>query len=258
MKDQFVKAARPLGGLFVAVLLMAVVTRVAEGIMGSAGILDYSYQLAKSPIALDGSLFDKMLAVSSGATLFGFMVTAALVTAIAVAFSFVCARAMEDGASKLGGRIGAESLWALLAVLVSFVCFGIVVTGLFSGTQLGLASGMAGGGGMGVAPVMLVLALVSLLVAMAEVVRYCTSGNAFKLVPGAIAAVLCSAAVAVCVAGTFGAFDAQPTNGSGAALWLGIGIVLNIAIITVVNVLPQFGQARSRVAKVSEPEPAAA
>lgn len=239
MMEDMKKLAKPYLTLYACAAVIALVGMAALRVMGRLGILEYSYRVAESPIALEGTLFDKLTVVLTGSTFVGFLFVAGLVLSLATASVLLYAHLSKkwDAPAR---RPWAAAVWGLATAVVSFAVGAIAAMGLFSGVQISLVAGSGGSGGGGMAPVavLLLLAVGSLIAAAMTVARTCALGDregAHVARRFVIAVALCSVLVAMLTAGTFGAMNAQPADSAATIGWLVADIVANCALMTVAD-----------------------
>ena len=237
MKAELKRMARPYLVLYAGALILAVIGYVSLTVMGRLGILEYSYRVAASPNALDGTLFDKLCVVLTGSTFVGFLFVAGLVLSLATAAVLLYAHLAQRPDAARGWQVGTELTWGFATAVVSVACAGVAAIGLFSSVQINLVSSSGGGGmggGMGLIVVALLVAVGTLIAAACAVARACVAGvRGTKKVGRRLLAWMtcCAAVVAVLTAGTFGARNVQPANDGVIVVWLLVDCVANVGML---------------------------
>jgi|GEM_PF-2343970 len=237
--------------LYCIAVLIAVFARLGIDIMDAMGVFTYSYKGATAPYAASGPLLDKICVLLTGGSLVALIFAGALALSLAVAGVLLFAHLY--GKDAFGKHTVDALIWGILTAIVSFICFFVVVLGLFSAVQMSQASGsMKAGAGLAVGGLLFVVAIGTLLAAASLVVCACIvrGGDrrniAFKMLR---AAVVCGLVVLVCVIGTYAPMTSEQMNTGALGLWLVIDIVANVAMMLVAVKLTHPVAAKTKTAK---------
>ncbi len=232
--------AKPFFTFALCALVIALIGHFAFKVAGNLGILQYSYRVAESPIALAGTLFDKLCVVLTGSTFVGFLFVAGLT--LSVSCGLVLLYAYLARTREGFGSPALALIWGVCAFLLSLICGAVAALGLFSGVQISLVAGSAGGGGgsTGRVALLVLLAVSTLIAAACEVARRCLGVKregrvSMRLV---LWVAVASAVVAVLTVGSFGAMNAAVTNFATEAAWLCASVLANCIILLVASRKP--------------------
>ena len=226
--------------LYVIAIVLAILGHIGIAILDGMGGVSYDY-ISTS----EGTLFVQLLSIFSGAQLYGFMCAMALMCCTFLASVIMHGVGFSKDPSS--ASFGRTLLAGLVTAVVGFVCFGIIVSGLFSGVQLwGLKIQAPVTGGIIGMGIVALITLTTLVAAAIEVVCTCISAaNDEKSlwVKLLIAAAVCGFIVVLLSVFTFNALNVAKISGAVGSLWFGVGIVINLAIMCVCTSIRKKGAA---------------
>ncbi|QKF06728.1 hypothetical protein HLV38_00280 [Berryella wangjianweii] len=223
------KGVAPFGLVFGLGLLFALITRLGVVGLDAAGAFSYNYRAATAPYISTGSTLDQLCMALSGGTLIGFMTACGIALSLAVATVLVFAHVYPW---KSGRCVAPMALvWGAACALVSFVCVGIVITGLFSGVQLHQISSKGGSGTGAILPLLFLCVATLIAAACCGLSTSLRDGEAGWVRRVLVAFVGCGLVLGVCTAGSFAAINSSPVSLPVAVGWLAGSLVANVGVM---------------------------
>ena len=215
--------------LFGIALVTALVGRAGLALMDATGLLTYDYIAAST-----GTLLNQVCTVLTGPTFFAFLFAAGLVlttSTVGVAWYGMCyaTGSLELSCPKYTLACGAATTAA------SLVCLLVFATGIMSPVQVAaMKTKLVIDGGVVLAAVLFLVAIITLLAAACQVVCACVArADGFKHAARNLlgAAAICGTVVMLFAVAVLASFNVAVLDGMACSLWLGLSAAANLAML---------------------------
>lgn len=210
-------------------VIVALVARIGLAVADSTGVMQYDYIQTLS----SNTLLNQICSVLTGPSLIALFFAAGLALCIALSTSLLFAYHAQKGTHSTPAT---ALVLGLIAVIVTFICLYIVISGVFSPVQVSqMKSKLAMNPMMVVMALLFIVAIGSLIGAAGQMLAACLVRNTdakHTALETLLWTLICGLVVMALTVPTFNVFNGTGTiNGAIGSLWFAIDAVVNLAIL---------------------------